>query len=362
MPHWLYLVVIGSLFPINYNNMKSIITTLFVLSLASLLTPTQAQDKKEMKNLEKEYMAFTGHGKFYKKDTWSMCKFSVVYKLTSAMTAASMDKNDFEAGKVKAKTSSGAYAILNGLSDEDLQSITDKVAETFQTRMKNELGVTVNSWSSFSDNKHTEKLKESAEDTEIYSKSQGLAYAVPFDGTPHYNRIIVLVPGGKKLAKDLDCAVSEFNLVVDFADMLAEAEAKVKYGGSSGNTVTYNLTETVDTKMYPGVRITPNIGSQAALETGKNIQGTKISAHDEFGYIFSVGLTKDIVSQKTFVESVEESQGEIPAILANRRNNKIEYATTWNVNTTKELYEAAVIDAFNQYMDVVIKLYKYGKG
>ena len=39
----------------------------------------------------------------------------------------------------------------------------------------------------------------------------------------------------------------------------------------------------------------------------------------------------------------------------------MEYATTWNVNTTPAFYEAAVIDALNGYLDVVIKLYNFNK-
>lgn len=342
--------------------MKAKITSTALALILSIVSTSYAQDKKEMKDLEKDYAAFTGHKKFYEVDNWNMCKFTVVYKLTSAMTASATDKNDYGAGKVKTSATSGAYAILNGLTDDDLQNITNKVAQTFIERMKKEAGVEIKTWSSFKDNKNTEKLLDIAEeDLELYSRSQGLAYAVPYDNTPHYNRIIVLIPGGKKLAKDLNGAVGEMNIIVDFADMLAEAEAKVKYAGSFGNTTTYNLSETADQKMYPGVRIAPNIGSQAALETGQNIQGTKILAHDELGSMFSVGLVHDVTSDQNFVQSVDKNEGEIPAILANRRNNKMEYTTTWNVTTTPELYEAAVLDAFNKYLDVVIKLYNYNK-
>jgi hypothetical protein len=297
---WLSFVLIK-----NHIIMKSKITSTILVLTLSAGAVAFAQDKKEMKQLEKDYAAFTGHKKIYEADNWNMCKFTVVYKLTSAMTASSTDKNDYGAGKVKASASSGAYAILNGLSEEDLQKITDHVAQTFIERMKKEAGVDVRTWSTFKDNKHTDKIIEMAEeDREIYSRSQGLAYAVSYDESPHYNRIIVLVPNGKKLAKDLGGAVGEFTIVVDFAEMLAEAEAKVKYAGSSSSTVTYNLTETVDQKMYPGVRIAPNIGSQAALETGKNIQGTKINVHDDLGYMFTVGMTKDVISNLNFIESL----------------------------------------------------------
>lgn len=313
-----------------------------------------AQDKKEMKKLEQDYMAYTGHKKLFNHDQWSMCKFSVVYKLTSSMVAADVEKNsDF-----KVKSSSGAYAMLNGITEEDLQRITDKVGETFVKRMKEEAGITINTWSSFKDNEHTEKVKEEAEDREQYSKSQGLAYAMSYDETPHYNRVIVLVPGGKKLAKKLGGAVAELTLVVDFADMIASADADIKYKGFN----TYTLTEKAEQQLVPFVRVAPKIGSQAAWEAATDIQGTGVKAHDEYGYIFSVGLLHDVVSNVNYVESVTKNEGMLPTILANRRNNKVEYVTTWDVNTNVELYEKAVLDAVNQYLDTVIKIYSYHKG
>lgn len=314
-----------------------------------------------MKELEKKHAAFTGHPKFYKKSDWALCKFSVVYKLTSAMTASATEKNGYGAGNVKLKSSSGAYAVLNGLSENDLQNITVDLGKRFVQRMKEEAGVNVKTWSEFSDNERTEKLKESAEDQELYSKSQGLAYALTYDGAPHYNRVIVLVPGGKKLAKSIDAAVSEVTIVVDFAEMLAKAEAEIKYQGTSGYYSTYKISESTEQEMSPGVRITPKIGSQATWEAATDIQGTSVKAHDELGYMFTVGLTEDVVSKVNFVESAEASDGTLPEVLMNRRNNKIESTTTWEITTTPDKYKAAVLDAFDTYMDDVLKIYKYHK-
>jgi len=342
--------------------MKSHAIIIGLAALTAIGSPSLAQDKKEMKKLEKEYGAFTGHKGFYKQDSWAQCKFSVVYKLTSSMTASAMDKADYGAGKVKSKTSSGAYAVLNGLTEQDLQNITNKIGETYVKRMKEEAGIDIITFSQIKDNEKATKVIESAEERELYSKSQGLAYAMSYDGAPHYNRVIVTIPGGKKLAKDIKAAVSEVTLIFDFAEMLATAEAKVKYGGSSGNYVTYNIYEDTDQNMSPGVRLTPKLGSQATWEAATDIQGTGVKAHDANGYMFYMGLYRDIVSKENFVESSEQSDGSVPEVLANRRNNKIESTTTWNINTTPALYEKAVLDAFNQYLDTVIKIYTYNKG
>lgn len=334
---------------------------LLLLSVASLIcaTNSMSQDKKAMKQLEKQYGAFTNHKKVFQQDEWATCKFSLVYKLTTAMTATSVDKKDYGGGKVKAKTSSGAYAVLSGVNESDLQAITEKVGERFAQRLKDEASIALKTWSAFSDAKHTAKLKEMEEDRESYSRSQGVSLAFSVDGAPHYNRVITLIPGGKKLSKEIEAAVSEITLIFDFAEMLATAEAKVKYGGSSAYSVTYNISETTDQQIIPGIRLTPKIGSQAATEAATDIQGTQVKVQDELGYMFYVGLPQDIVSRANYVESIEESDGAIPAVLQNRRNNRMESTTTWTVHTTPAAYEKAVLDAVDQYLDVIIQILKY---
>lgn len=319
-----------------------------------------AQDKKEIAQLEKKYAAFTGHKKFFENNEWAMCKFSVIYKLSTAMTSKSMAKNKEVGAKVK--SSSGAYGILDGITDKDLQVITDRVAENFIKRMKDEANVNITTWSSFKDSKSSEKIVESAEpEKEIYSTSQGLSYAMTYDETPYYNRVIILVPGGKKLAKELGKNVMEFNLYVDFAEMVATSSASVNVTGRDSKYTYFTWSEDADQKMKPGVRLIPNLGSESLGEMGKNLGATKIGGHTELGQMFYMGLPADLISEKDFVESIEPLEGEIPEILKNKRNNKMEYVKTFKVVTTPEKYGDAVVDATNKYIDDYIKIYNYHK-
>lgn len=314
-----------------------------------------------MAALNKEYATYA-HKKFFAKNQWAMCKVSVVYKLSSAMTARDVEKKkvgggDFETKTVKNVATSGAFALLNGLTEEDLQKTTDAVVEVFLKRMKEEAGVDVITWSKFKDNKETADLKKSAEETELYN-SQGLAYAKTYDETPHYNRLIVLVPGGKKLAKSISSNVMELTIIVDFAEVMATAEAKIVHQYGSG---TYSLPDVVDQTVVPGVRIVPNNKTQATMEAATNLTNTQLKGHDEYGYMFSTTLTKDIVSDKIYANSIEESK-ELPELFQGRKNNKIENVLTLNINTTQPQYESAVVDAFNKYLDDIIKIYNYSKG
>lgn len=328
------------------------------LALVTLSLNLGAQDKKEMQDLEKRYAAFTGHKQFFKQKKWAMCKFSVVYKLSTAMTAKDVEKKMTEGGEVKNVATSGAYALLNGLTEADLQAITNSVATNFIKRMKAEAGVEVITWSAFKDNPEAEKLRESAEETELFSVSQGLSYAMTYDGTPHYNRVIAFIPGGKKLAKDLGSTAMELTLVIDFAEVLAEAEAKIKYAGSSYNSVSYNLQDLVGQSVVAGVRILPNAGSQATMEAATNLCHSGIKGHDALGYMFSTNVLSDIISPLPIASSLDKTT-ELPEILRNRRNNKMQNVSTWNVTTNKAQFEAAVLDAVNRYLNDYIKIYNY---
>ncbi len=312
-----------------------------------------AQDKKEIKAIEKEFGMYTSHSQFYKNKEWALCKFSIVFKLTTAMTTTALVNN--KAIAVKVKSTSGAYAILNGLTEADLQAITNRVAENFIKRMKEESGVNIATWSSFKNSKNTEELMEAREDREIYSKSQGLAYAMTYDSTPHYYRMIVYVPGGKKLAKELNKNVMEVCMYIDFADVVATATADIRTGYGY-----YVWSKGADQKMDPGVRLRFNLGSQAAVaELGTNMSTTCIKGHDNYGYMFSMGFTKDIVSSLPFVDKIEPSKGKIPEVLSNRRNNKIEDVTTFNVFTNPPKFSDAVMDVTNQYFNNFIKVYNF---
>jgi len=314
------------------------------------------EGKDEIKAIEKEYGMWTSHGKFYKNKEWAMCKFSVVYKLTTSMTAKAMAKSKDDAMKVK--TSSGAFAILNGISEADLQKTTDMVAQNFIKRMKDEAGVNVSTWNSYKSSKNTDDLREEQEDKEIYSKSQGLAYAMTYDSTPHYNRVIVFIPGGKKLSKELNKNVMEMCLYIDFADVVATAAANIS-SVEGISTITYTLSKETDQKMYPGIRLVPNLGSESPGEIGKNLSTTNIKGHDHYGYMFSIGLLNELVSPLEFVDKIEPSDGKLPAVLSNRRNNKLKDVTTFNVFVNPEKFTAAVMDVANQYFDKLIKVYKF---
>lgn len=335
--------------------MKSLL--LFSLSLLISIS-TQAQSKKEIKDFEYVNGA-TVHKKFYDNDEWAICKFSIIYKLSTASVAKDMAKNKEVGAKVK--SSSGAYAMLEGVSEADLQVITNKVAENFIKRMKDEAGVSIVGWSEIKNASNTDKLLESAEEKEIYSKSQGLAYAMTFQDAPHYNRVVVLIPGGKKLSKEIDKHVVEVSMIIDFADVVAEADAVVNITGRSSTAISYEWGESADQKIYTGVRLMGNIGGNDAGEANLSLATTKLFAHDKYGYYFGISGGVGYVSDVSFADSIEKNEGEVPAILANRRNNKIEYASTFNVSTTPAKYEEAVLDVTNKWFDNIIKYYTWNQ-
>ena len=331
---------------------------IFLLSMCLLLvTVINAQDAKD---IESRYATFSKHKKFFAKDKWAMVKFQIIYKLTTAKVTKAMDKNDY----IKSKSSSGSYGILEGITEEDLQNITDQVAENFIRRMKEEAGVEVITWGSFADSPNTSKIKEKAEERELYSKSQGLGYAMSYDGTPYWNKVIQIVPGGKKLAKELGANNGMLSIYIDFADTEAEASAFVS-SKKGGGWITHRWSESADQNITPIVRVKPNMGSQNAWEAATSIGGTSVGGQTELLHSWNItyaGAEPDkLASDVQFATKVEAFAGQLPTVLQNRSNNKIEYVKSFVVQTTPEKYGAAVMDATNKYFDDVIGYYNLTK-
>ena len=334
--------------------LRQILTT---LALLMVFSASKAQDQKD---IESRYATFSKHKKFYAKDKWAMVKFQIIYKLTTAKVTKAMDKNDY----IKAKSSSGSYGILEGITEEDLQAITDQVAENFIKRMKEEAGIEIVTWSSFADSPNASKIKEKAEERELYSKSQGLGYAMSYDGTPYWNKVIQIVPGGKKLAKELGANNGMLSLYIDFADTEAEASAFVS-SKKGGGWITHRWSESADQNIIPVVRVKPNMGSQNTWEAATNIGGTSVGGQSELLHSWNItyaGAEPDkLASDVQFATKVEEFAGQLPTVLQNRSNNKIEYVKSFVVKTTPEKYGAAVMDATNKYFDDVINYYNLTK-
>lgn len=335
----------------------------------AFLTTLSAQTKEEkatIKELEKGYAAFSNHKKFFTTQKWAMVRFHIIYKLTTAMISEDVEKDNWNSLKVS--TSAGAYGMLDGVTEADLEQITAMVAENFIQRMKDEAGVEVLTWSAFKDHPSAEKIIEKQdEDIEIYSKSQGLGYAISYDGTPVWNKVIQIVPGGKKLAKDLEANVMNLSFYVDFAQTEAEAKASISIGnrtiidGQWG--VPYSLSKEANMSILPGVRVIPKLGSQAAFEGATDIGYSGVTGHSEILHTFTFlempnsGTELRLTSTVPFADEIVKQEGEVPPILQNRKNNKIEFASTFLVKTNPEKYGAAVVDATNLYFDDLITYY-----
>ena len=289
------------------------------------------------KDYEKRYAAFSGHKKFFKNEKWAMVKFHVVYKLTTAKVTKAMDKEEFR----KVKSSSGAYGILKGVTEDDLQQITNQVAERFISRMRDEAGIEILTWSTFADSPNTKKLMKKAQGNEVYSKSQGLGYIVAYDGTPIWNQVIAIVPGGKKLGKELGAHNGMLTMYVDFADTFAEASAwidKKTIGKSSTydavlkgwwvqEHVQWNWGESHEERIVPVVRIRPDLGSQSSWEQATNLGRTSVGGQAYNYYNWSMTLTgahpDALVSDLSYATSVNAFEGQLPEVLQNRSNKKL---------------------------------------
>lgn len=164
-------------------------------------------------------------------------------------------------------------------------------------------------------------------------------------------------------------------MYIDFAEMLSEANAWVSskrgissysYDGlgtwTTRTPITHTWGESADQGIKTGVRLSPNMGVQGSWEAATTLGGTEFKGQSPLLHSFYIGMNGsnagDFVLPLPFADKVEEFKGEIPAILNNRMNKKVEYVKTFVVHTTPEKYGAAVMDVTNKFFDDIIEYYK----
>ena len=167
-------------------------------------------------------------------------------------------------------------------------------------------------------------------------------------------------------------------IYIDFADAQAEATAFVSkketgrsysYDGlgtwTTRTTVEYSWGETAEQNIIPVVRIKPNLGSQNVWEAATNLGSTAVSGQAANYYTFNMTYSGAdpgyLASPLPYADKIEAFKGELPEVLQNRQNNKIEYTQTFEVHTTPEKYGAAVMDVTNRFFDDIITYYNLVK-
>ena len=236
--------------------------------------------------------------------------------------------------------------MLDGVSEETMQRITDRFADNFKTRVKEEFGITVEFWDHIKSSKNTAKILEKEDEKVFTHKGNGAMMAFTKDNGPWYRRVGAFLPGGRKLAKEFGAATCELDVILDFAAFETTIETNKDWGWD------YTLTTTnVQQGIVPLVFVTPMMAASA----GQARAISHLTGTDASGMMMMINAAKTVESGMQYSNGIEPHKGEMPALMKRKFNlAKPNMISTFVVNADEAKYEQAANDALDRYLDHLI--------
>lgn len=339
------------------------------LSIAIITISSYGQSKEDeakykewtkQGNREAQHYTFN-HKQYWKNDQdWTFCKVAIHFKqITSDKVVETHD--NLGKGNLS-KTEAQSWAVLEGVKDETYQEIVDEFVIMLRDRLAPH-GITVETWNTIKDNPNTEDIKKavkSDEDMVIFDKNEGAAITKTADNGPYYSHVIVFVPGGKKLSKEINRLLAELDVVLDFAffDMAMNAylsdESWELTGNGLGSEWVKKKTYASEASgsVYPIVHIAPMFGGGMGEAF---MLSTKLFAQDKYGYTSQLNLRQPIYSDIDYSTEIIKSNDLPENIKSNYKTIKDRdgwnHFFIYNVKTTDELYKEASLNALSKYLD-----------
>lgn len=310
-------------------------------------------------NLDAPYYVYN-HKQFWSKNdpNWTLCKFALHFKQVTSDKEVTVNEDVGSTSNIRTAEAQ-SWAVLNGVSDHTFQEITDEFYEMFKARMADN-GITVETWSSIKDLSEAEKIKdksEKEEDRYIFNKHEGAATTKTVDGGPYYKHVIVFVPGGKKLSKEIKRLVMELDLIIDFAmfDVALNAYKESEHwewDNYWGDVKVTTFASKASGNIYPVAHIAPRFGEgfgEGSLMT------SKLFGHDQYGYTTTFQVRQPLITNKTFASEIIESHDLPEEIRQNYKTTKEKdgwnHFFIYDVKTTDEEYKEAVLDLLSKFLD-----------
>ena len=317
--------------------MKPLSTLLLACALLAAAPIANAQDGKKIKRKDALFAKPYAHKKIWKAQKWSFTKFAIHYKVVATEVAMG--------GKSNQNVTARSWAMLEGVSEETMQRITDNFADKFKKRMNAEFGIEVEYWNDIRDSKNVAKVVEKQDEKVFMHKGRGALLTSTADKGPWYKRVGGFIPGGKKLAKERGGAAAEMDLIIDFAAFETTINTTKDYGWQY-NTITTNVKQGI----VPVLHVTP----MQIANTAPHAASTVV-AMNEVGYMCYFTLQKPVESTLVYNTDITTHDGEMPSIMKRKFNvMKPNQVATFVVQADEAKYEAAANQALDAYLDALV--------
>ena len=311
---------------------------------------TYAQDRNELKQLEKKYNVYAKGKVFSKASEVALLGANVRFKVASREMGETSSKADNW-------TKFASYAVLDGVSDATFQEIANEYEKMVVAKFKS-IGISAKDYKEIQKAKSFPKLKEKQlKEKDNVRKSWGVArtftprnqdlidwgYADPFG--PHL-----------KVAKELDALLFTSLVTVDFCAIGVEVSQSGFTESGSGRRHVYTEGKStvvpmiiIDGYTYPmkGMKMGEDNTINLCVDEKGNPYHTKLDLNQS-----------EIASKVDFATSVEKCDGCQPEFAKGRLKLMENTMGTVVIKADEQLYKKAVLDALQQYLDQVFMLYK----
>ncbi len=321
---------------------------LLCLALILGLSP-MAQDKKELKQIAKEYNVYE-QGKIWSKaDQVIILGANLRFKIAAKQTEATSWKQE-------ANVKFSDYAVLEGIDDALLQEISDEYGTMLETRFK-ALGLEVVPYEKIKGTKRYASLVEKEEmKRETVKKEWGVAQVYSAGQHPYvsYNNADPFGPQ-YNIPKELKAIMVNSMITVDFAHIGIDIkQSGSSYHGSVNSRIVYTEGSS---SVVPSIHIDGHTYNDRGLFMLED--NSYIFAIKEQNKVFNA-FGNGIESNVEFATSAERCDSCEPEF-AKRSGFSLKQMEsglgTVVIKADPDLYKKAVIDALNQYLDKVFALY-----
>lgn len=255
-------------------------------------------------------------------------------------------------GKGQDRTTAKAWAILEGISEETMQEISDEFAASFSKKIAS-LGIEMKSWDEITSTSNYEKVSEKAIEKEKSNQATGLIEIKTANDGPNV-KPVVGNPGIwgalAKVGKDFGGNAITYDINIDFARFDIDAKRWRSPGYGPG----YDFeTTSAEANVLPQVSIEAFNGA-----TGLGVVPTNFTMIGKYGEASIISLGKNIYVVENYATDIDTFQGQMPERMKRMFTFNTLTTGTFVIKADEAKYKEIVLRALDQYSDYLIQLMK----
>ncbi len=253
-------------------------------------------------------------------------------------------------GKGQDRTTAKAWAILEGVSEETLQEISDEFAASFAKKIAS-MGIEMKDWNEITSTSNYEKVNEKAIEKQKSNPSTGYIDIMTANKGPHV-KPIVGNPGIwgalAKVGKDFGGNAITYDINIDFARFDIDAKRWRSAGYGSG----YEFeTTSAEANVLPQISIEAFNGAE-----GLGVVPTNFTMIGKYGEASIISLGKNIYVPVNYATDIATYQGKMPERMKRLFTFSTITTGTFVIKADEAKYKAVVLQALDVYSDYLIEL------